>query len=76
MYADAFGLLVFGPLLTSVSLSKNKFFDRLRSDAFARIGPFVCYLPNRIIFQLALPKTVCNWPSCTVAPSASTGATL
>ena len=29
MYADAFGLLVFGPLLTSVSLSKNKFFDRL-----------------------------------------------
>ena len=29
MYADAFGVLVFGPLVTSVSLSKNKFFDRL-----------------------------------------------
>ena len=32
MYADAFGLLVFGPLLTSVSLSKNKFFDRLNKQ--------------------------------------------
>ena len=30
MYADAFGLLVFGPLLTSVNLSKNLFFDRLK----------------------------------------------
>jgi len=30
MYADAFGLLVFGAPLTSVSLSKKKFFDRLK----------------------------------------------
>ena len=29
MYADAFGLLVFEVLVTSASLSKNKFFDRL-----------------------------------------------
>ena len=31
LYAYAFGLLVFGAPLTSVSLSKNKFFDRLRT---------------------------------------------
>ena len=31
MYADAFGLLVFGPLLPSASLSKTKFFDRLKN---------------------------------------------
>ena len=30
MYADAFGLLGLTASLTSVSLSKNKFFDRLR----------------------------------------------
>ncbi len=30
MYADEPGLLVFGVSLTSVSLSKNKFFDRLK----------------------------------------------
>ena len=36
MYADAFGLLVSGAPLTSVSLSKNKFFDRLKKEeAFA-----------------------------------------
>ena len=29
MYADAFGLFVFGAFFTSVSLSKNDFFDRL-----------------------------------------------
>ena len=30
MYADAFGLFVFGAFLTSDSLSKNDFFDRLK----------------------------------------------
>ena len=41
MYADAFGLLVFGPFLTSASLSKNKFFDRLASP---EISPGLCLL--------------------------------
>ena len=31
MYADESGLLVFGASLTSASLLKNKFFDRLRA---------------------------------------------
>ena len=30
MYADAFGLLVLPALLTSASLPKNRFFDRLK----------------------------------------------
>ena len=33
MYADESGLLVFGAPLTSGSLSKNKFFDRLNKNA-------------------------------------------
>ena len=36
MYADAFGLLVLTALVTSDSLSKNRFFDRLKMPlAFA-----------------------------------------
>ncbi len=36
MYADAFGLLVFGPFLTSASLSKTKVFDRLKITVLIR----------------------------------------
>ena len=35
MYADELILLVFAAFLNSVSLSKNKFFDRLRVQATA-----------------------------------------
>ena len=42
MYADGFGLLVFGALVTSGSLSKNKFFDRLsRKQMLPAIFMFV-----------------------------------
>ena len=40
MYADAFGLLVLTASLTSVSLSKNKFFDRLKRT---RLGALFSY---------------------------------
>ena len=43
MYADAFGLLVFGVFLTSVSLSKNHFFDRLNRATENR-GAGLCIL--------------------------------
>ena len=45
MYADAFGLFVFGAFLTSGSLSKIDFFDRLENDLIDRSGRFfICVL--------------------------------
>ena len=43
IYADECELLVFVPLLTSVSLSKNKFFDRLRSAAENQLRSYLSY---------------------------------
>ena len=57
MYADAFGLLVFGPFLTSVSLSKNMFFDRL-GNAFMHSGDFATqnHIAGRQLFGIFLRK--------------------
>ena len=55
MYADAFGLLVFGAPLTSVSLSKNKFFDRLT---------WVCQKGTPIYFGIVIVRTI--WRSVSV----------
>ncbi len=41
MYADAFGLLVFGASWTSASLSKNDFFDRLKGRMPAASVPYI-----------------------------------
>ncbi len=39
MYADAFGLLVFGASLTSASLSEKEFLDRLNHGTIVKIVP-------------------------------------
>ena len=39
IYADSFALLVFGAPLTSGSLSKNKFFDRLKNGGLPMGSP-------------------------------------
>ena len=44
MYADAFGLLVFGAPLISVSLSKNKFFDRLNYGQMQHLSVIFIFL--------------------------------
>ena len=43
IYADECELLVFVPLLTSVSLSKNKFFDRLQNETGFPLSHFFMY---------------------------------
>ena len=40
MYADAFGLLVLTALVTSASLPKNRFFDRLKTELSFLTTPF------------------------------------
>ncbi len=46
LYADESGLLVLETLVTSVSLSKNKFFDRLRPPA----RPGVSLSPGTLLY--------------------------
>ena len=43
-YADELILLVFAPFLNSASLSKNKFFDRLKEECPAGHSSFVLFV--------------------------------
>ena len=56
MYADAFGLLVFGPLLTSASLSKNKFLDKLRPDLRPVFFLQYCLCQRRVLLNLQFQR--------------------